>query len=143
MPYHYLDDIATADVCFRAEAKTKEEMFAAACDATVNIMVERLEDIGDVVGKKIVVEEDTIEMLLFELLQALIYYKDTEHVLLRVADITITEHSRRLTCRAQCYGETIDPGRHRLSTDIKAVTMHSFKVEGGPSGWSATVVVDV
>ena len=44
MPYTYLEEIAIADIAFRATGKTEEEVFAAAADATVNVMVEDLDD---------------------------------------------------------------------------------------------------
>ena len=35
MPYHYLDDVATADIAFEACGQSKEEMFIAAADALI------------------------------------------------------------------------------------------------------------
>ena len=42
MPYHYLDDVAIADIAFEAYGESKEEMFIAASDALMNVMVEDL-----------------------------------------------------------------------------------------------------
>ena len=47
MPYSYLEDVATADVAFEASGGTLEAMFAAASDATMNVMVRDLSCIAD------------------------------------------------------------------------------------------------
>ena len=60
MPYRYLDDIATADVAFEATGKTIEEMFIAAADATMNVMVGELGSIRRSKHKTIRVESDAI-----------------------------------------------------------------------------------
>ena len=52
MPYTYLEEIAIADIAFRATGKTQEELFAAAADATVNVMVEDLATIRDRNGSR-------------------------------------------------------------------------------------------
>ena len=45
MSYEYLEDMATADVAFRASGATLEELFQSAAKATTNVMVENLDSI--------------------------------------------------------------------------------------------------
>ena len=45
MPYQYREDIAHADAIFNAWGDSLEELFIAAGDAVVNVMVDNLEDI--------------------------------------------------------------------------------------------------
>jgi SHS2 domain-containing protein len=142
-PYRYLEEIATADVAFEAWGATKEDTFLAAADATLNTMVE---DIGAVAPKEhreISSVADTLDLLLFELLQELVYYKDAERLLLRVRDLRIEETGSGYRLHAEAIGETIDPDRHRLLADVKAVTLHRLVVEGTPDGWHTIVVLDV
>ena len=40
-------------------------------------------------------------------------------------------------------GDTINPEKQQLENDIKAVTMHMFKVKKEKNNWKATVVVDI
>ena len=40
-------------------------------------------------------------------------------------------------------GDTINPAKQQLENDIKAVTMHMFKIEKSKSGYKATIVVDI
>jgi SHS2 domain-containing protein len=143
MPYRYLDDIATADAAFEAWGDTVEAMCAAAADATMNVMVTDLETITPVEHRTLEVAAEAIDMLLFGLLQELIFYKDAEQLLLRVAGVQITDHEgdRRLT--AEAYGETLNPEKHDLVVDIKAVTLHRFKVERTSRGWETLVILDI
>ena len=38
------------------------------------------------------------------------------------------------------FGETIDPERHSLTVDVKAVTLHRFQVIQITKGWKVTVI---
>ena len=78
MPYRYLEDIATADIAFEAWGGTVEEMFKAAAEATMNVMVEDLDTIASEKQKALSVEDEAIDLLLFQFLQELIFYKDAE-----------------------------------------------------------------
>jgi SHS2 domain-containing protein len=44
---------------------------------------------------------------------------------------------------ADLKGEKIDPKKHKLGNDLKAVTMHKFSVEETPKGWKCLVVIDI
>jgi SHS2 domain-containing protein len=143
MPFRYLEDVATADVAFEATGVTVEKMFLAAAEATIGVMLENSEDIkgSDVISIRL--EEQELEMLLFDFLQEIIYVKDALRMLLLVDSIDIDMESSplRLTCRAR--RETLDSQRHRLLTDVKAVTLHRFGIHKNELGWTATVVLDV
>ncbi len=143
MPYRYLDDIATADAAFEATGKTIEEMFVAAADATMNVMVADLDTIERSRCMTIAVESDAIDMLLFELLQELIFYKDAERLLLRVESVGIERAGGLFFLTAAAYGEELNPSKHELVVDVKAVTLHHFRVEETPGGWEAAVILDI
>jgi SHS2 domain-containing protein len=142
-PYRYIEDVATADVAFEAWGDTPEETFVSAGDATMNVMVDELDAIRPRESRRIDLVTDALDMLLFELLQELIYYKDAEQLLLRVRDLRIEAKDASFRLLAEARGETIDPGRHRLNVDVKAVTLHRFIVERTPAGWRAAVILDI
>ena len=142
MPYRFLGDIAPADAAFEAWADSEEELFAAAADATLNVMVEDLDSVEPLEGRAIHLESDSLEMLLFELLQEILYFKDAESLLLRTARLRIESRGDRYVLSAIARGEAIDPQRHLLLVDVKAVTLHRFRVEETDKGWEATVVLD-
>jgi SHS2 domain-containing protein len=144
MPYQYLDDIATADVAFEARGKTMEDMFVAAAEASMNVMVDELSGIEEIEHRRIDLWSEAVDMLLFDFIQELIYFKDAEQLLLRVSQISISPENDGHRLRADVYGEVLDPIKHQLNVDVKAVTLHRFVVEQTPpKGWKATVILDI
>lgn len=141
--YRYLDEIATADVAFHAWGAGMAEMFIAAADATLKVMVEEPETVREEEEVVIVLDDATIELLLFAFLQELVWYKDARRLLLRVVKVAIGERLGEFRLEATARGERIDPERHPLALDVKAVTLHRFAVEQTSRGWRCTVVLDV
>jgi len=141
--YRFRGDVAIADAAFDAWGATLEELFVAAADATTNTMVENLEAIEERQCRPIRLEEERADLLLFRLLEELIYFKDAEGLLLRVPATRIHRRESTLVLEAEARGEPIDPLRHRLQADVKAVTLHRLRVEQTPRGWEASVVLDI
>ncbi len=143
MPYRFLEDIAIADVAFEAWGETREEMFTAAADALMNVMVAELETIRPVEVVEISLENRALDMLLFDFLNEMIFYKDARLLLLRVAALSIIPSENHFTLKAVARGERLDPARHPLIVDVKAVTLHRFLVEETKEGWRSVVVLDI
>ncbi len=145
MAYRYLEEISIADVAFEAEGATPEELFAAAADATMNVMVEDINSIANKVTKRIVLRDRDMDLLLFQYLQELIYFKDAEQLLLRSGRLEIRkeEDGGDFLLAAELRGEKLDPRRHAQQVDVKAVTLHMFQVQEDEKGWRATVVLDI
>ena len=143
MPYQYRDDIATADVAFEAWGESLEETFIAAADATMNVMVEDVSSIGRVHQITVELGHDQLDLLLFSFLNELIFLKDTRKLLLRVHAIAIGMEEAKYTLKGTLYGETPEAGRHRLLTDVKAVTLHRFSLKQAEEGWNAFVILDI
>jgi SHS2 domain-containing protein len=143
MSYRYLDEIATADIAFEAAGKSLEEMFTEAADATVHVMIENPQSIRPAETRSIALENAAVDMLLFDLLQELIYYKDAEQLLLRITTIHIDRQERLYRLRATGAGERFDAGRHEQRVDVKAVTLHRFTVEKTEDGWRSLVILDI
>jgi SHS2 domain-containing protein len=144
MPYRFVEDIAIADVAFEAWGASLEEMFVAAANATMRVMVEDLETIARREQRVLHLEADAGDMLLFQFLQELVFYKDAERLLLRADSMAIQRRGDddwELT--AAVFGEVIDPRRHELLVDVKAVTLHRFQVEAFEGGWKAFVILDI
>jgi len=64
-------------------------------------------------------------------------------LLLRVEDVKIGQDEDCYFVSANAYGEQIDPEKHDLIVDVKAVTLHKFKVEQTQRGWETLVVLDI
>jgi len=143
MPYHYLEDIGTADIAFEATGRDLAELFSDAADATMNVMIDNLDAIEPRETRHIELSSDGIEMLLFDFLQELIYFKDAERLLLRVRDVPIEERDEKYFLKAKAAGEPLDAARHYQRADVKAVTLHDFSVEKENGGWKARVLLDI
>ena len=142
MPYQYLDDATTADVAFEASGETLRELLLAAWEATVGLMIENPELLHGNEIRRLELGNDDPEMLLFDLLGELLFYKDAEGVLLTLPDLSLQETEGCYRVEANARGARIDPERHALGVDIKAVTLHQFRLTKSAEGWNARVVLD-
>jgi SHS2 domain-containing protein len=143
MPYHYLEEIGTADIAFEATGRGLAELFKDAADATMNVMIDNLDAIEPRERRQIELSNDKIDMLLFDFLQELIYFKDAERLLLRVRAVQIEEQEGRYFLTAAAAGEPLDAARHHQRADVKAVTLHDFSVEKEDDEWKARVLLDI
>ena len=143
MPYEFLEDIAIADIAFLATGSDLEAVFIAAGDATVNTMIENLDAIAPLQTRTFSLENDALDMLLFNFLQEFIYYKDSELLLLRPQQVTIAQQDSLFHLNAITAGETLDPEKHHQRVDVKAVTLHRFALEQTDNGWTAMVILDI
>ena len=143
MPYHYLEDVGTADIAFEATGRDLAELFSAAADATMNVMIDNLQAIEPRETRQIELSSDEIDMLLFDFLQELIYFKDAERLLLRVRDTRIEERDGNYFLKGETVGEPLDAARHHQRADVKAVTLHGFSVQKENAGWKARVLLDI
>jgi SHS2 domain-containing protein len=143
MPYRYLEDIATADAAFEARGKDLAELFLAASDALMNVMVSDLASIGKSVELEFRVEHEELDLLLFNFLHELVFFKDARRLLLRVVSVDIDRGAAGFSLTARAAGEELDPEKHDLIVDVKAVTLYRFALRQTEDGWTATVVLDV
>ena len=128
----------TADIGIAAYGADLKETFANAACALFSLMVD-LDDVGDCLRREASVTADNRDDLLVEWLNELIYIFDVDNVLFKRFEVTsLTDTS--LT--ADCYGEKVDPQRHRIKRGVKAATYHMLELEEG-DGWRAQVLLDI
>jgi SHS2 domain-containing protein len=143
MPYTYVDDIAVSDIAIRAWGATLEEAFQAAADATIHAMVENPEALAPVEQRSFELHDESLDLLLLQFLQELVYYKDAERLLLRVQEVRISRNTAGFVLRARAAGEPINPDRQALGADVKGVTLHRLQVVRTATGWDTLVILDV
>lgn len=139
--YRYLDDVAIADAAFEARGATLSELFATAAEAVTGLMVDPA-TLAPKVERQITLSSDALDRLLYDWLSELVVFKDSEQLLFARFDVAIHENGG-YRLEAVARGETIDPGRHRLRSDVKAITFHLFEVRHDADGCFARVVVDI
>ena len=104
MPYRYLEEIGTADIAFEATGHDLPELFRDAADATTNVMIDNIEAIQPRETRQIELSNDKLDMLLFDLLQELIFLKDAERLLLRIRELQISKRDESYVLKATAAG---------------------------------------
>ncbi len=143
MPYRFIEEEATADIAFEATGNSLRDVFRAAVEATLEVMIDNPESIEERETRSIELNGKELDLLLFELLQKIIFYKDAERLLLRIADIKIELIADLWRLSAVGRGEYLDPKRHHFGADVKAVTLHRFRLEQLDKEWRAHVILDI
>jgi SHS2 domain-containing protein len=139
MSYKFLPH--TADVMFEARGKSIEDLFVGAAKA-LNAAQVKLNTLRKRIKKEIKIENSSLEMLLFDFLQELVFIKDTEQILFKDFKIEIKKNEKYLL-RATCYGDKINPAQQELLADVKAITLENFKLWKENGFFKAIVIVDV
>src|SRR5207249_7297115 len=137
MPYKFLEEIGTADIAFEATGRDLPELFIAAADATMNVMIDNLDAIESRETRQIELSGDKIDMLLFDFLQELVYFKDARRLLLRPREMQIDQKGEAYFLKAKVAGEQLDDTRHQQRADVRAVTLHGFSAQRHDDGWNA------
>lgn len=143
MPFRWLEDAPTSDAGFEAWGATLDECFRSAADALLALMVANPGAVAGVEHRPVTVEHEELDFLLVRFLEEILFYKDAEQLLLQVTTCTVGAANHTWQARGELAGERIDPQRHLLSADVKAVTLHRLSVRQQDGTWVATVVVDL
>lgn len=126
----------TADMMVKAFGSTLEECFAnvgyALFDQTVD-----LSDIGtsEETGFRVSGIDD--EDRLYSFLSELLFIEDCDNLILK--EIEVEFDGDDVICHGR--GETLDRSRHRIRSEVKAVTYHMMEVDRETP--SVTVIFDV
>jgi len=141
VPYRYVEH--TADAAFEATGGSLEEVFAAAAEATLGVVVDKPETVAARLGHDVELAAESEESLLHRFLEELVFLQDARGVLLRVTEIRVARRGAGWHLLARLAGERADPTRHALLCDVKAVTWHGFGLTREGDRWRASVLLDV
>ena len=137
-PYEIVEH--TADIGIRGSGRTPEELFANMARGVFSLVVPP-EEVRPAEKRTVRAQADGWEGLLVAWLRELLYLFDAQHFL--PASFTI----RRLdptAIEAELSGEALDPARHTLGREVKAVTYCDLSFQQGADGaWSAQVILDI
>lgn len=135
--YEYFDH--TADLGIRVRAQDLDTLFAEAAGALFAAIVDGLDSVRPTQPVELAIDGTDPEYLLFDWLRELLYRFDADHLLLSRFDVRVT--AAGLTATA--LGEPLDPARHVLAHEVKAITYHGLRVEQEDGEWIAEVIVDI
>jgi SHS2 domain-containing protein len=115
----------TADTGLEAYGGSLDEAFANAAYGMFSIIAE-LDNVEEKASRRVEVDSDDAESLLFEWLNSLLYYFDVETLLFKRFDIKEFDEKH---LAAECFGEPYDAARHQLKTGVKSATYHRLEVD--------------
>lgn len=115
---------ATADIGLKAYGKDMNEAFENAGLAIFNIISDTSNiDPSNEIEFEVASEDDV--SLLYDYLEELLFYHETEFMLFSEFQVEIDENFH---LRARIKGEEINWDRHERKTEIKAITFHKMAV---------------
>jgi SHS2 domain-containing protein len=129
----------TADLGLRVRAADLPTLLTEAARALFSAIVPDLASVRPAQRIELRVVGQEPDLLLFDWLSELLYRFETERMLLAEFDVRLTDEG----IEAQARGEPIDPARHVLEHEVKAITYHGLRVEQSADGWLAEVIVDI
>lgn len=143
MGFELIEDITMADVAFRITGEDLTVLFSSGARALISVLIENPESITRIEKRKAVFENTEIDLLLFDFLQEIIFFKDSESLILLPESMVFSIERNRHVLECTYSGERMDPCKHALNLDVKAVTMHHLSATKTGEGWYATFVLDV
>jgi SHS2 domain-containing protein len=131
----------TADLGLRIRAADLHDLFQTAAEGLFDVIVANRDAVRDVHQERLSLATDSTEDLLIEWLNELIYRSETEHRLYGRFNVTVDADGRGLN--AVIRGEPVDPTRHVLDHEVKAVTHHGVRIVRDEEGFVAEVILDI
>jgi SHS2 domain-containing protein len=145
MPWQVFDH--TADLGLRVEAPSREALFEEAGRAFTALIVEEPDTaVRERERFDVALTAADPADLLFDWLHALLVAFEVRHLLLvrfAVELHELDEGEGDLGLRGSAWGEPVDPARHRLVREVKAITYHGLWLRPDGAGWAAEAIVDV
>jgi SHS2 domain-containing protein len=131
----------TADIGLRIQTATLEELFSEAAAGLFSLIIENFDEVRQTNAVEIELPRQggAFDFLLFDWLNDLLYRFDAQRMLFAKFDVRFTDNQLRATA----FGEPLEPARHRLEHEVKAITYHALKVAQETGGWIAEVIVDI
>lgn len=129
----------TADVGLVVRGSTLPVLFERAAIGMFTILAD-LSSVVPAQSELIELSADDLETLLVSWLSELNYRHVVHHKLYCRFDVREVGNG---ILTAQVHGEQIDPPRHTVHTEIKAVTRHGLTLQKKDDGYEATVIFDL
>lgn len=141
--FHFLDDVATADLAFDAFGDSLQEVFQAATCGVMEALADPI-TVGSSWQQTIERTDVDPAELLFDWLSDLVYWKDADGVVFSRSELTLSRQGNNgWILTGVLYGEPVDGVRQTLRDDVKGVTKHLYRLRKEQGRWTVRVVLDV
>lgn len=139
--FHEIDH--TGDIGIEVMASTLPQLFERAAAGMVRVLTDPAA-VRTPEATQITVDGRDLEALMVRWLSELNYRHTVDHVLYGTFEVeTIDETDEGFILTATVHGEPIDPDRHTVYTEIKAITFHGLDVRQTDDGWVVQVIFDM
>jgi SHS2 domain-containing protein len=129
----------TADLGLRVQAADLNTLFTEAAECLFSAVLEDISSVQPQIAITVELTGADLEFLLFDWLRELLMRCDEDHIVFGKFEVQV--RSDGLTGTA--WGEPLDPTRHALAHEVKAITYHELKVVKTDEWWLAEVIVDI
>lgn len=134
----------TADVQARCWGKSLEEAYNQTAYALMATITPNLNKISSKVEKKIKIEAEDKEALLFDFLSELLYIFDVEELVFNNIKVQIIKESEDLyVLNALLSGEKFDISKHEIGVEVKAITYSFMEIAESKNRVEISIVFDI
>lgn len=129
----------TADLGLRVRAPDLATLLAEAAMALFAAILDEPGSVEPRLQVEVRLPPDEVAFLLFDWLKELLHHFDSEHLVFGRFEARVGEDG----LHGAAWGERVDPARHALAHEVKAITYHQLRVEREGNGWLAELIVDI
>lgn len=140
--FHFLDDVALADLAFDAEGDSVQDVFEAASQAVMEAMADP-STVGATWERRVEHTGTDLAELLFDWLSDVVYWKDAAGVVFSRAVISVVQADTEWKLTATLTGAPVNQATQVLRNDVKGVTKHLYRLYQEQGRWRVRVVLDV
>jgi SHS2 domain-containing protein len=140
MGYAFVDH--TADIAADLTGRSAGELFASAAQALTDTITD-LSAVCPVVTQSVTLEAGSLEDLLVDWLNELLYRFEVQNVLVSDASVTVREDAGRWYLAATVGAERFDPAKHPARVLVKSATYHGLRITHEQGTWAARIVFDI
>lgn len=140
MGHRFIDH--TADVAAELDGRNPGELFASAARALTDTIT-AVEAVHPFVTEPVTLEAPTLEDLLVDWLNELLYRFEARNVLFSDAEVSVEDRDGRWYLEGTVTGEIFDTARHPYRVLVKSATYHGLNVVYDHGTWRARIVFDI
>ena len=134
----------TADVQARCWGKSLEEAFNQTAYSLMATITPDLKRISSNIEKKIKIEAEDKEALLFDFLSELLYIFDVDELVFNTIKVQIIKESEDLfVLNALLRGEKFDVTKHEIGIEVKAITYSFMEIAESKNKVEISIVFDI
>jgi SHS2 domain-containing protein len=129
----------TADIGLIVYGENLRALFENAGEAFFNLITD-LRKVKPRVERKVVIEGESLDRLMVDWLNQLLYLHDVENLLFKEFKVeSVGEDGLKAIAKGEPFQERV----HVIKTEVKAVTYHRIEVRQEKGRWRAQVILDL